>query len=344
MKLRTFTASDMPSALKQIKEALGPDAVILGSQKEPGRSGVRVTAAVDADSKQTPLEDFKETIELAKRRNEQREWQRRLANIMEFHRLPEHIIERMKRVSEKMDLSPLLTLQKLTSNSSKNIVEAKLIGNILAHSFSFHPLHISEAGKRICLVGPMGAGKTLAIAKLATQLKMQGHKVAVITMDNERAGGLEQLSKYMDILKLETHTAHSKQELLAAMKPIPLDHITLIDTPGMNVMDAAAVDALLEMINISNIEPILVIPAGYDSEESIEIVRSFSSAKVKRLMITRMDAARRYGNVIAAAYEGGLAFSHFTDSPQVVDSCHPLSDQDLATFLLQHKAQRAQPS
>ena len=342
MKLRTFTAKDMPTALAQIKKALGPDAVILASQKEPGRQSIRVTAAIDADSKQTAFEDFKDTIEFAKRRNQQREWLDQLAQLLEFHRVPDQTIHRIKRMSESIDLSAILTLQKISTASSKPIITEKLLETLLERCFTFSPIDIEEAGKRICLVGPMGAGKTIATAKFATLLAMKKKGVSVITLDNERAGAIEQLSKYTDILKLDLHIASSKQELLSIIKSIPLNHTTLIDTPGISPTDQHGVNQLLTTIDSASIEPVLVIPAGLDSEESIDIAQSFNHPSIKRILATRMDATRRYGNIIAAASSCGLAFSHFSDSPQVANSCIQLNEAMLASFLLKHTKPHAQ--
>ncbi|QGN81033.1 flagellar biosynthesis regulator FlhF [Piscirickettsia salmonis] len=47
MKIKRFFAEDMRSALKQVKEALGPDAVILSNRRVDG--GVELVTAVDYD-------------------------------------------------------------------------------------------------------------------------------------------------------------------------------------------------------------------------------------------------------------------------------------------------------
>ncbi len=56
MRLKTYTAPDVPTALRRIKEELGPDAVIV-STREPQRRplgffrspGIEITAAVESD-------------------------------------------------------------------------------------------------------------------------------------------------------------------------------------------------------------------------------------------------------------------------------------------------------
>ena len=47
MKIKHYRAADMRQALRQVREAQGPDAVILSSRRLP--NGVEVVAAVDYD-------------------------------------------------------------------------------------------------------------------------------------------------------------------------------------------------------------------------------------------------------------------------------------------------------
>ena len=46
MLLRTFTAADMPAAMKMVREALGDEAIILTTENLKGKKGVTVTAAL----------------------------------------------------------------------------------------------------------------------------------------------------------------------------------------------------------------------------------------------------------------------------------------------------------
>ncbi len=50
MKIKRFFAEDMRRALQQVKETLGPDAVIMSNKKVTG--GIEIVAAVDPDAQQ----------------------------------------------------------------------------------------------------------------------------------------------------------------------------------------------------------------------------------------------------------------------------------------------------
>lgn len=55
MKIKRYFAKDMRSALTQVKEELGADAVIMSNKKTA--TGVEIVAAIDADAKATPAPD-----------------------------------------------------------------------------------------------------------------------------------------------------------------------------------------------------------------------------------------------------------------------------------------------
>jgi flagellar biosynthesis protein FlhF len=57
MKIKHYRATDMRQALRMVREAQGPDAVILSSKRLEG-GGVEVVAAVDFDAEVTPEESY----------------------------------------------------------------------------------------------------------------------------------------------------------------------------------------------------------------------------------------------------------------------------------------------
>ncbi|NJN06424.1 MAG: hypothetical protein HC814_08735 [Rhodobacteraceae bacterium] len=98
--------------------------------------------------------------------------------------------------------------------------------------FSFKPLTDKVYARPLMLVGPPGAGKTIATAKLATRARRAGHRPLVITTDTRRAGGVEQLQAFTRILGLELATATSPTTLAEAAGTA--DAGVLIDTAGTN--------------------------------------------------------------------------------------------------------------
>lgn len=335
MKLRTFTAADMPSAMKMIREELGEDAVILASQPERGNKAIRVTAAVENLRVHTNFTDIRDTVDFAKKRSSQKEWHQHIGQILEYHRTPAELIELIKTTADSIDMDSLLSLQKLAAENSKSIIQAKALAMILQKRFVFSPLPLTEAGKKFLFIGRPGVGKTLTVARLATQLKMENIPVSVITIDYKRAGGVEQLGVFTDILELPLGTVSNPEELRDILRGTPLSHVTLIDSFSCNPYQPKEL-AMLNAYISSAVEPVLVMPAGLDSLEAADVARAFASPSLKRLMVTGMDHARRYGSLLAAA-DTGLAFSHVSASAKVIEQCRPLTSALLAEYILQYR-------
>src|SRR5258707_213756 len=93
--------------------------------------------------------------------------------------------------------------------------------------------------------------------------------------------------------------------------------LTLIDTGGVNPFDANEVRELEQLLRAIDADIVLVMPAGYDCEEAAETAGVFYRAGAHRLLVTRLDAARRLGSVLVAADSARLKFCDFSVTPHV---------------------------
>lgn len=318
MRLKTFYAQNMTDAMQMIRDSLGDDAIIVATGDDPARGGVRITAAVEPPAFEIGHEDDEGWLQYDDEQDDNAVAEE-LTDILLKHCVPETVMDHMVSCATVMgydDLGIALT-------------------STLEELFSFCPLPSNSTEKPIMLVGPPGAGKTLAIAKLAARGTMNGLNMGVVSTDTVRAGGVAQLKALTDLMDVKLQKAET---------PISLRNISeglsrqkdqvLIDTAGLNPFDTSDIRTLARIMNAVDAQPVLVLPAGIDAEEAGEIARVFATLGTRHLLPTRTDIARRLGNILCAAHQGGMAFCDFSESSKVAEGLSPLSALSLAKLFM----------
>lgn len=321
MRLKSFQAKTMGDAMRQVKETLGDDAIIVSTREENGF--VRITAAVEQQeiSSEPPSKSprFERPTEKAPAPViEEDDALEIITDVLLRHRVP-------ASVSDKI----ITTAMTLRSGSAKS-----LLTRSLDQVFGFSPLQELKQPKPIILVGPPGAGKTLMTAKLAARYVMDGQKTAVITTDIARAGGIEQLQAFLNILSLPLYQAEEAKDLKHALAQAAGAKHIIIDTGGLNPFDPQEMKTLARLMAVTEMEAALVLPSGTDAEEAAEMAQTFSILGVKKFIPTRLDFARRLGGVLSAADKAGLSLSAASHTSQVAEGVIDLDAATLADFLM----------
>ena len=302
----------MSEAMRQVRDALGDEAIIVNSREEAS-GWVKITAAVE---QMNPLPeeahfDADTIIEM-------------ITETMLKHRVP-------RNVSDKI-ISVAMTL---TGKDPK-----KILGAALQKTFSFENTPARKKQKPIILVGPPGAGKTLMAAKLAARAVLGDQKTSVITTDITRAGGIEQLSAFLNILDLPLLQAENAKELKAALAKASGSAQIIIDTGGLNPFDPQEMKFLSKLVNVDDMDAALVLPAGTDAEESAEIAMTFEILGVKRLIPTRLDFTRHLGGILSAADRADLSFTEGSHTPHVAEGILQLTPDAMASLLMPHSPKK----
>ena len=115
------------------------------------------------------------------------------------------------------------------------------------------------------------------------------------------------------------------------------DTVVLVDTAGVNPFRSGEVARLAQWLAPARAEVVLVLPAGTDAQDAIEIVGAFAAAGARRCVATRIDAARRVGAVVAAG-AAGLALGEASVSPLIGKPMPPVTPAGLARLLLRRAA------
>jgi len=79
-----------------------------------------------------------------------------------------------------------------------------------------------------------------------------------------------------------------------------------------------------------------VLAAGGDAAEAGEQARIFADLGAARLIMTRVDAARRLGALLSASMDSGLAIAQVSLSPYLSEPLSALNAGTLARILFAH--------
>ncbi|MCB9988714.1 MAG: GTPase [Rhodospirillales bacterium] len=343
MRLKSFYAKTMTEAMHMVRETLGEDAVIVATREENGGRSVRVTAAIEPQDRYETDDyaaehgafdrDFP-NFELAsaaepggaddwlqyddETEDEESAVIEKLTDVMLRHSVPDEIVDQV------ISCATVIGLDK----PDQALIAA------LEHLYSYRPLPQKPVNKAFMLVGPPGAGKTLATAKLAARSVLKGMRVAVISTDTLRAGGIEQLEAFTNILRINLQKADTPADLKKELEKARGADQIYIDTGGYNPFNPEEMRELARMMAAASIEPVLVMPAGIDADESGEMARIYAALGVRGLLPTRLDIARRLGGLLGAAHHGNMIFTDASNTPKVADGVLQLSPKRLAYLLM----------
>jgi flagellar biosynthesis protein FlhF len=311
MRLRTFTATSMSEAIRLVRDELGPDAVILNTETQGG--AVKITAALDRAAILEPAPLLAaEPIDA-------------IAAALDFHGVPPLLSERLLTVAESF----------LLDNPRQ------ALGAALRARFNFAPLQPKAVERPIMLVGLPGAGKTATLAKLAAAARAAKRAVTAITCDVGKAGAVDQLAIYAKAIGISAYQAKSPTAMKRAVNAAPEGALILIDTAGTNPLHAEDLVILADMAGAAKAVPVLVLGAGGDVSESAEQGQLFAEIGCERMIAAKIDAARRYGGLLAAAENGKLSFAGYGISPEIATGFEFYGADGLARLLMPQDMARA---
>jgi flagellar biosynthesis protein FlhF len=316
MRLRSFTASSIAEAMRQVRAALGEDAVILATE-EQGRS-VKITAAIDPGALTSPAAKAVAAAPYLPPDIAEGGLSDVIAQALRFHGVPQALLERL-----------------LAMISTFGIDDAgQALTAALRARFAFQPLNESLPKKPIVLAGLPGAGKSSTLAKLAARAKVNNWPATAITCDLAKAGAVEQLATYAKALEIPAYRAKDAATLRRAVERSDAKGMILVDTIGTNPLLQGDLAQLRELVAAVNGDLVLVMAAGGDVNESAELAAAYAEAGATRLIATKVDLTRRYGGILAAAEAGRLAFAGFGTSPQIASGlAAPRPDRLCRLFL-----------
>jgi flagellar biosynthesis protein FlhF len=356
MKIKRFQAADVRQAIREVREVLGPDAVILSNTRVDG--GVEIVAATDYDETQfrrqtavtrQVVEEPKIEIDptqptapayvppqqniwsqeptLVQMRKEIASLRDMLQNQLSdltWKDMARQSPIQMQVLQRHMRMGTDVELAKQLVQASQGIDDLETawrqsLGK-LAAQIPLSDQDIIEKGGIMALVGPTGVGKTTTIAKLAARcaLKHGARQVGLITTDCYRIGGQEQLRSYTRILGVTLRVARNHQELSEALNDMLDRRFILIDTAGMNPRDMQLTQKVAMLMQHSpRIRHFLTLSATTQSHALSDIIKAFSHLTLSGCILTKTDESSSLGGAVSAIIRHQLPLAYVCDGQQV---------------------------
>jgi len=335
MRLRTFLAKDMKEALATVRADMGPDAVIIASEKSK-TGGVMVRAALDTpemEAAPAPPEQMAAVTDIdsafhsgmlkrlrggsAEKKNALAFDRAELLGALGKHRLPEGLAHALAEAASKAQLTDM-TLA---------------LASALDKRMRPYPIDFSAANA-LLLVGPNGAGKTAVAAKIAAHARLAGRRTTLVASDSAGAGAVARLETFAKHLDSAVTVAENAAELNKLVSDcLSKKTFVIVDTAGFDPRDARARTAFIALAQTGKLETVGVVSALSDAEEVSEIVEALGTMGAKRLIVTGVDLTRRMGAITAAACQS-VPVAHVTQSPFVAGGLESPTSLSLARLLL----------
>ena len=370
MKVRKFAASDMSDALQQIREELGPDAIILhAKQGEEGgfwklfrRPNVEIVAALDDDTggAEAPARPAVATGApvTAETSAALREIQRALA---ELRVRVEAIATRSESVQvahlgellgayyrhlRAQDVSEPLAYDVVhrvfqqmnpASLQSPTAVDARMRLQLAGLVTTSGPLRLTPGEPRVlAFVGPTGTGKTTFVAKLAAGFTLnEQRRVGLITTDTIRVAAIPQLRTYAEIMGLEVDVAYSEAELQALIRNHQDKDIILVDTPGRSPQDTEGIAEVGRFVRqIASPTVFLVLQAIAKASDLVQALDAFEPCGFTQLTVSKLDETAQVGPIFDLAAQSSRPIGFFGADQDVPGEVAVASAEELVDRLL----------
>lgn len=363
MNIKRFTAPDMRRGIRQIREELGSEAVILSSHKVD--AGVEIVAAIDYEEPAKALLSAPPSFVLkTQQRATDRADSEPNADISREMRAMRHLLEsRLSRLTwnESARCSPLqaqamrnLASLGLTPGLVDDIVRA--IGPMSSYEQAWRqPLEVLidrlpaldsepiDNGGVFALVGPTGVGKTTAIAKLAARytLRRGPGRVALVAADDYRIGARAQLSAYGEILGAPVHVAGDGAELKRTLDSLRRMDLVLIDTTGLGHRDVRMSEQLAAVSGAATeVEYLLTLAANAQPESLQASVEAFAALRPAACVLTKIDEAVVLGGALSTIITSALPLAYLCNGQRVPEDI--LEAAPRREWLLKAAAERIQ--
>lgn len=367
MRVKTFRGETMAAVLSQVRQELGSDAVILGSQtvREDGRRLCEVMAALEhpapakvparpaggngngkapAKAAAAPVQ----TAETPQATVQAGDWNR------EWGEIKGHLLALLR---PRMDFGSLSPRQRLALEflEREGVDEASILAiyrsivergeetviPALSRLVRVKPLTRTEwPGATHLFVGPSGVGKTTNLLRLALAVRRQepGRRVVVVNADGGRGKGRLLLRHYAELSGLSYAEADGAEDFRRILDEAAGGDAVFVDTPSLRGDGAmAGWCAGMGLGGRRELSAHLVLSPLYTPAQAAAFLRVYRCDALASLVWTKLDEACNYGSLVNMAHASSLPVSALAFGPELTQGMTPATGKAVWKLLFKHQ-------
>ena len=348
MQVKKYRARTIKEASAKVKKVLGPDAMILSTQKisKTGEDDVfEITALTGAknisDESPNMLGEVKQELMSIKEMlcllNNSGVFVEKLITYpgaldlytkMIKNGVNDHYVRIFFERTGAFNGHPVNDIKRVKELALKEIMKTIDVKD---------PFDIKENNQIIAaFIGTTGVGKTTTIAKLAAKLMLErAKKVGLISLDAYRIGAMEQLKTYANILGVPCFQAFQKKDLLFALRRMEGKDVVLIDTAGQSQYDRSRLDELRRLIpGDLNISTHLLLTIATAESEMNKAADNFKCLNYQSYIFTKKDETQKCGTILNQIMKQSLPVSYITTGQNVPEDIEQAEREKLLKLIV----------
>lgn len=370
MKIKKYIASNVQEGKDRVFRELGEDAIILSTRTinkldGSGEGVIEIVAAIDENAapptvnppkisaKQSDHLDNSEigtqsqNFNVDKILNEIQELKSQLFELSEIVRFKNisslsPVVRRLYRIlldsgiTENLALNTIIRLN--INDPQINLQEALLsAGKILLEKIQIaNGLNKTQSMQTIAFIGSTGSGKTSALVKLAIICKLIfDSNVLIISADNIKIGGSDQLQAYSSIAGIQFRSISSSAEIQSVIQKESGYDFIFIDTAGTGQFNANNIDEINSLLHSVHIDhKFLVLQANLSRSAIITAINMFKKLKPTSIILSKTDETTNYGELVEALNSSAIPISYFSTGQNIPDDIEQAERKKLLELLL----------
>ncbi|MFG6496771.1 flagellar biosynthesis protein FlhF [Fictibacillus sp. UD] len=371
MKVKKYTAQNLPEAMKLVRADLGSGAVILNTREvQVGglfgfftKKQFEIFAGLDQDidyqqtkkqtknsvreHQQVPIPDEELTQEI----RQLKKMVHTLTIQTKQTETKAPLVEEWETFLKNQELDPLILGELVAAFSSKydglegdeasqydwNTWITNYLGSRMKKS-EFGGFHYET--KFLNLIGPTGVGKTTTIAKIGAKAVLKdGKRVAFITTDTYRIAAIDQLKTYAEILNIPCEVAYTADDFKKAKEKFKDFDLVLVDSAGRNFLNRFYIEELQRIVHFDkDMKNYLVLSLTSKYRDMETIYNQFKSLPVHKVIFTKKDETKTFGALMNLPILNGVGIGYVTNGQNVPDDMFEAKADELIQMLIKEKA------